>query len=267
MKILFYILLIFGLSISGFILFKKYYDTNKNAITFNVSVTNPENNIDKNKPKIAILLISNDDIESAKRISNFPDATASVVVFNNYANSNEIYSIISNSHREIIVNINMEPDNYPNNNPGPDTLLIGITDVENVTTLNNVLLNHLSSTGIINIYGNKFISSTKDLNPVLDFLKNKGLIFINASNTNVNKLKNSAKKTNTIVKICDIFIDNKPSEDELKDALKVLEAKAKNEGSAIGLFRYYDDRINIMESWAKEIIQKSEIRFVKISSI
>lgn len=267
MKILFYILLILGLSISGFILFKKYSDTNKNVITFNISVTNPQNDIEKNKPKIAILFLINDDVGSAKRISNFIDKTASVIIFHNYINNNEIYSIIANANREIIVNINMEPDNYPNNNPGPDTLLTGITDVENVTKLNDVLLKHLSSVGIINIYGNKFLSSEKDLKPVLNFLHDKSLLFINASNINTNTLIETSKTTNTIVKICDIFIDNKPSEDELKDALKVLEAKAKNEGSAIGLFRYYDDRINIMESWAKTIIEKSEIRFVKISSI
>jgi hypothetical protein len=72
----------------------------------------------------------------------------------------------------------LEPYDYPDNDPGQDTLLTGSTAPENPARLRRVLAKVAGYAGLINSQGAKFLASEDELKALLQETARRGLYFV-----------------------------------------------------------------------------------------
>ena len=72
----------------------------------------------------------------------------------------------------------MEPFDYPDNDPGPQTLLVSLTPEQNVDRLHWLMSRFQGYVGISNFMGARFTASEPALAPVLKEASQRGLIYV-----------------------------------------------------------------------------------------
>jgi cytoskeletal protein RodZ len=91
---------------------------------------------------------------------------------------------LEQSHKaghENLISIPMEPNRYPQNDPGPHTLLTMLSAKDNAERLTQSLHYKTYALGVIPSQGEKFITDNKALTPVLNTLKDQELAFIDGT--------------------------------------------------------------------------------------
>ncbi len=82
------------------------------------------------------------------------------------------------SGHEVLVMAAMEPNDFPNNDPGPRTLLTSLDGPANVQRLDGVLAQAPGAIGVVADQGAHFETSVRYLMPVLTELGRRGLMFV-----------------------------------------------------------------------------------------
>ena len=72
----------------------------------------------------------------------------------------------------------MEPFDYPDNDPGPQTLLTSLAPQQNVDRLHWLMGRFQGYVGLINMMGARFTASEQAFAPVLQEAEKRGLIFV-----------------------------------------------------------------------------------------
>ncbi|WP_170937360.1 MULTISPECIES: divergent polysaccharide deacetylase family protein [Rhodomicrobium] len=153
---------------------------------------------------------------------------------------------------EVIVQLPLEPADYPVNNPGPETLLSGSSPDENVTRLGNVLGRFEGYSGVTNFLGGKILQSKAALRPILENLKSRELIYVGEGKSHA-VVRGIAGEIGLRYGGADVMIDSNPAPEAVKKALDRLIAVARKDGSAIGLA--YANRVTIdeLEAWSQTL--------------
>src|SRR6185436_9079610 len=79
---------------------------------------------------------------------------------------------------EVLLELPMEPFDYPSNDPGPNTLMTGAAAVDNTQHLQWLMSRITGYAGVMNMQGAKFLSVPEDLRPILEQTKRRGLYFL-----------------------------------------------------------------------------------------
>src|SRR5690606_12235437 len=79
---------------------------------------------------------------------------------------------------EVMLQIPLEPFDYPDNDPGPHTLLTSLPPAENVKRLRWLMGRFTGYAGVTNHMGAKFTAAQEALLPVLDEINRRGLIYL-----------------------------------------------------------------------------------------
>ncbi len=85
-----------------------------------------------------------------------------------------------NSH-EVLLQTPMEPFDYPDNDPGPQTLLTSLTPAQNIDRLHWLMSRFQGYVGIDSFMGARFTATEPALTPVLHDTAKRGLIFVDGS--------------------------------------------------------------------------------------
>ena len=79
---------------------------------------------------------------------------------------------------EVLLQAPMEPFDYPNNDPGPQTLLTSLTPDQNIDRLQWMMSRFAGYVGIVGYMGARFTASEQALSPVLRETAKRGLIYV-----------------------------------------------------------------------------------------
>lgn len=154
---------------------------------------------------------------------------------------------------EVFLEVPLEPFDYPDNDPGPDTLLTGQPPRDNLNRLYSVMSKIEGYAGLINNMGAKFTASGADFGPMMEELAARGLGYVDDGSSNrslapqlaaANRIP-FARVTNTL--------DADPNRNAILDALDQLVAKAKQDGTAIGLISALPISIETVSDWARQL--------------
>src|SRR3546814_10291624 len=74
----------------------------------------------------------------------------------------------------------MEPVDYPESDPGPQALFVTLSPEENIERMRWALSRVSGYVGVLNHMGSRFTTSREAMAPVLDELKDRGLLFVDA---------------------------------------------------------------------------------------
>lgn len=151
---------------------------------------------------------------------------------------------------EVLIEIPMEPMDYPDNDPGPHTLLSTASADENQRRLEFLLSRASGYFGVTNYLGGKFASSGDTATATMRAIKGRGLAFV--SDGSAPALGATAANTGMRNAQADRSIDQRPSGDDIGAQLGGLEAIATQQGAALGFGVAYSVTIDQVARWARE---------------
>lgn len=162
---------------------------------------------------------------------------------------------------EVLLELPMEPNDYPTNDPGPHTLRASGTVDANLERLTWVLSRapgYFAVTGPTGTFG-----PSPEALPVIEAIASKGLgmIEIDGSGMSDQAEKGGLPYTSTLQ-----WIDEIPSSEAIEQALAKLEAEAKEKGTAIGVAEAYPITLQRLAEWSDTLDQRG-IALVPVSAI
>ncbi len=219
------------------------------------------------RPRIAIIMSEMGMSSSATKtaIQKLPGAVT--LSFNPYARDlqNWIGQARAAGH-EVLLQLPMEPFGYPNNDPGPHSLLTSLTDRENLNRLEWMLGRFTGYSGVTNQMGSRFTSSLQDMEPIMTVLKERGLLFLDGRTSAKSIGAKVASQLGMPVAVNNRFLDHKADRATIDKRLSELEKIARFTGSAVGVGYPYPVTMERIAVWAQSLNRKG-IVLAPISAI
>lgn len=153
---------------------------------------------------------------------------------------------------EILLQVPLEPFDYPDNNPGRLTLLHKDSEAENIKRLHQAMGRMTNYTGIMNHLGGRFLADAAALEPVMRDISNRGLLFLDDGTSAQSLSGTYAKAFGAPHAFADIILDQEVSRSAVLQKLDELERIALRKGSAIGVASAFDESVDAVTEWARE---------------
>jgi polysaccharide deacetylase 2 family uncharacterized protein YibQ len=154
---------------------------------------------------------------------------------------------------EVLLQTPMEPFDYPDNDPGPQTLLTSLTPEQNIDRLHWLMSRFKGYVGIDSFMGARFTATQPALTPVLQETAKRGLIFVDASVSNRSVASQVAGSKGLPFAKADMVLDAVPTPIEIDRALTRLELMARESGTAVGLATAQPGTVARIADWAKKV--------------
>ncbi len=152
---------------------------------------------------------------------------------------------------ELLLEVPLEPFDYPDNDPGPQTLLTGHPPRSNLDKLGWLMGRFGGYVGLVNNMGARFTSSAPDFSPMIEELGARGLGYLDDGSSNRSVAPQLAGPAGVPYARGDILVDLTPSPAAIEATLAELEAKAGAGGSAIGIATALPVSIETISRWAE----------------
>lgn len=157
---------------------------------------------------------------------------------------------------EVMLEVPMEPFDYPQNDPGPHTILTGETPRANLEKLFWLMARFGGYFGVINNMGARFTASAVDMGPVLEELGARGLGYIDDGGSNRSVAAQLSGTNKVPFARANLMVDANPARTSILSALASLEAQAMESGSAIGIVSALPISVQAVSEWARELDAK-----------
>lgn len=205
--------------------------------------------------RIAILLrgVGRDDSNSSEAVTNLPSAVSLAFMPYNNGGAQQWATKARELGHEVIVQLPLEPSDYPVNNPGPETLLSSSPADQNLSRMRAVLKRFDGYTGVTNFLGGRILQSKTALRPILEDLKSQGLIYVGEGNNSHAVVKGLAAELGLRYGNADLIIDAQPSPQAIRKALDRLVTLARKDGTAIGLGYASRTTIEQIRAWSETL--------------
>lgn len=213
----------------------------------------PEGAASNGKPMIALVVtgLGLNVTGTANAIQTLPSAVS--LAFAPYGKdlTNAVRSARSSGH-EVLLEVPLEPFDYPESDPGPDTLLTGEPPRDNLSKLFSVMARFGGYVGLINHMGARFTASASDFGPLMEELGTRGLGYVDDGSSNRSVAPQLAAANNVEFAKADVPLDIKPTRAAIAEQLKALEDKATTAGSAIGVISALPISVQMLAEWSKD---------------
>lgn len=150
-----------------------------------------------------------------------------------------------------------ESELYPTNDPGPQAVLIGAAEQQNLNRLYWTLSQAQGYAGIVSAYNPVFFRSAADMRPVLGDVFGRGLGFVDGDTTPTTPPASMALGYKAPYAHADLWIGRPDSTAEsIGAALRRLEILADNNGHAIGFVQVTPPTIDLLKNWVDSLPRK-----------
>jgi polysaccharide deacetylase 2 family uncharacterized protein YibQ len=157
---------------------------------------------------------------------------------------------------EIMLEIPLEPFDFPQNDPGPHTLLTGEQPRQNLEKLFWLMARFGGYFGVINNMGARFTASAADFGPIMEELGARGIGYIDDGTSNRSVSQQLAGANKVPFARASMLVDANPARASILSALASLEAEALEHGSAIGIVSALPISIQAISEWSAELDSK-----------
>jgi uncharacterized protein len=154
---------------------------------------------------------------------------------------------------EIVLQIPMEPFDFPGDNPGPHTLLAGAPKAANIDNLNWLMSRFTGYAGVANFLGGKLTADAKALTPVLREIAMRGLFYVDDGTSAQSLAMALAPGQALAAARADVVLDSSAEPEAIEAALARLEAIARDKGVAIGVASALAPSIAIIGRFARAL--------------
>ena len=151
----------------------------------------------------------------------------------------------ANGH-EVLLEAPMEPVDYPQNDPGPYTLMANAQGPETVKKLEWLLSRATGYFGVTNYLGSRFVNSDGAMSALTGALRGRGLAFVDDGS--------ASKRGGGLPRAsADRIIDDQLSKESIDQQLLALEAGALQHGQALGSGFAYPVTLAQVSAWTQSV--------------
>lgn len=205
-------------------------------------------------PRIALIVtgLGINEQGSLDAIAQLPDLVT--LAFAPYGKALEkTVAVARSGGHEVMLEVPLEPFDFPQNDPGPHTLLTGQPPRENLEKLFWLMARFGGYFGIINNMGARFTASAGDFGPVMEELGARGIGYIDDGSSNRSVSAQLASANKVPYARASMVIDANPARSSILSALDSLEAEAMERGSAIGIVSALPISIQAISEWSASL--------------
>ena len=166
---------------------------------------------------------------------------------------------------EILLQVPMEPFDYPDNDPGPQTLLTTLAPEQNIDRLYWHLSRLQGYAGIANFMGARFVATDAVMAPIIREAAKRGLGYLDDGSTPRSAAPALAAGQAMPFAKADFTIDAVPTSAEIDRTLIKLETLAKERGLAVGVASALPISIDRLAAWIKTL-DRSGIMLVPLTT-
>ncbi|MFJ5368656.1 divergent polysaccharide deacetylase family protein [Bosea sp. CER48] len=166
---------------------------------------------------------------------------------------------------EVFLQLPMEPFDYPDNDPGPHTLLTGPKAADNIDKLHWSLGRFTGYVGIVNFLGGRLTSDENALSPLLREFAGRGLMVIDDGSSPRSLLAGAAGRAQIPAVKIDRVIDGVTRAEAIDKELAALETLARDQGVVVAAASALPVSIERINRWAQSLEAK-KIVLVPVSS-
>ena len=207
------------------------------------------------RPRIAIVItgLGLDGEATQRAVQSLPAAVT--LSFTPYASDlNRWIAVARVDGHEVMLDLPMEPLDFPRSDPGPLALMTGAGDRENLEKLNDILGRGSSYIGVAASLGSRFAASEPDMRILLRALKTKGLIYLDNGSTQESMAPKLAADLGTAWVVNDrVLDDNQASDAVIRARLAEVEGLALARGQAVAIARPYPQAVEQLARWARDL--------------
>lgn len=217
-----------------------------------------------NGPRVAILI---DDFgNSLRNVDEFSNLEIPITfaILPRLPYSRKIARMAKDSGKEIILHLPME--NHAGVNPGPGTILAGMTRDELASAFKANLETVPGAVGINNHEGSKATESAELMGHLMKLARDEGLFFIDSFTTPRSTVLETARREGVPSIKRNVFLDNEDSEEYIAGQLDALARKALADGYAVGIGHCRRNTYLAIEK-AIPKMQEKGIQFVPVSEL
>jgi len=167
---------------------------------------------------------------------------------------------------EIIMQVPLEPFDFPNVNPGRNTLTVEASSEQNLENLHWALSRTTNYTGVMNYMGGRFVSDASAMGPLMAELGKRGLLYLDDGSSARSLAAELAPKNGVPFAAGDTAIDAVRDRGAVLTKLDELERIARAKGFALGTGSAFDVTVDAVASWISEA-RKRGIEIVPVSAI
>ncbi|MCP4933069.1 MAG: divergent polysaccharide deacetylase family protein [bacterium] len=205
-------------------------------------------------PRIAILVtgLGLNQRLSERAVQKFPPEIS--LAFSSYGR--RLPKLVSKARdlgHELMLQVPMEPHDYPESDTGPQTLLVANSALENRPRLYWSLGRFSGYFGVVNNKGGRFLANNKAADGLFKELQHRGLVFFRENTGGSPALLQIAERVGLGYSQANLQIDRNPSGGAIARALQKLEASAKRSGFAVGVAHMHPVSINLISEWARKL--------------
>jgi uncharacterized protein len=154
---------------------------------------------------------------------------------------------------EILLQIPMEPFDYPDNDPGPQTLLTTLAPEQNLDRMYWHLSRFQGYAGIANFMGARFVVADAVMQPVIREAARRGLGYFDDGSAPRSVASTLAASQAMPFAKADFTIDAVPTSAEIDRVLAKLESLARERGTAVGIASALPISIERIGAWTKTL--------------
>lgn len=152
---------------------------------------------------------------------------------------------------EVMLELPMEPFDYPNNDPGPHTLLAEASQQENTRRLHWLLSRGAGYFGVTNYLGARLVTADAALAPIYQELSTRGLYVFHDGTGRRGAADTAARRAGTPLVSADRLLDADANVRAIDERLLELEALALQNGNALGSGFAYPVTVGALQRWAQ----------------
>ena len=154
---------------------------------------------------------------------------------------------------EVLLQVPMEPFDYPDNDPGPQTLLTTLSAEQNADRFAWHMSRFQGYVGIANFMGSRFVATDPAMQPIIKEAARRGLAYLDDGSAPRSVAGVIAEGQSMPFAKADVGIDTVPTPAEIDRALARLETLAKERGSAVGVASALPISIERIGTWARQL--------------
>jgi polysaccharide deacetylase 2 family uncharacterized protein YibQ len=152
---------------------------------------------------------------------------------------------------EILLQLPMEPFDYPDNDPGPQTLLTSLAPEQNLDRMHWLMSRFQGYVGVANYMGSRFTASDTSFAPMLREVAKRGLMYLDDGSSPRSLAGQISVANGLPFAKASVVLDAVPTPNEIDRALLRLESMARDGGIAVGIVGALPVSIARLAKWAK----------------
>ena len=204
------------------------------------------------KPRVAVVIsgLGISAVSTQRAINGLPAGVT--LAFAPYAGDVQRWvSLARQKGHEVLLEVPMEPYDFPDSDPGQYTLRTGVGEDTNTKKLVWSLTRFTGYVGVTNLLGGRMLTDAGALEPMLTYLTRRGLLFFDNGSAMHSVAQDVAGRVGAPFSQATLTIDSIQAAMEIDHRLTDLETEARTKGSAVGSGFLYPVTVERVNLWAR----------------